>query len=88
MKRCVLILGMHRSGSSALMGVLKILGLKTGRKLLGPVPESNVRGHFEHREILEVNENILKFLGSGWDDLSALPKNWYKKKGIPSFKKR
>lgn len=59
--KTLILLGMHRSGTSLIAHWLQNCGLQIGAELLGP-GHSNVEGHFEdvefyniHREILENN---------------------------------
>ena len=65
---CILILGMHRSGTSALSGVLNILDVYLGSELMKPL-EQNPKGFYENMLLYKVNEKILKEIGSGWDDV-------------------
>jgi len=69
MKKCLVVLGMHRSGTSALTGVLNIMGVNLGDELLPPAEKINPKGFFENQKILNINEIILQRLGSSWDDL-------------------
>lgn len=75
MKTCLIVLGMHRSGTSAIMGALHALGIALGDDLLHP-QKDNPKGFFENRFIVEMNDTALKSLGSGWDDWIGLPENW------------
>jgi GT2 family glycosyltransferase len=75
MQRCIVVLGMHRGGTSALMGVLNILGIELGSNYLNP-SEDNPKGFFENITITQINEKILKSLNSSWDDVFFLPENW------------
>jgi hypothetical protein len=62
---CVLILGMHRSGTSSLAGSLQTYGL-----YLGQVYESNpynLKGNRENAGVMELNEAILTHNKSRWD---------------------
>jgi len=78
LKTCLLILGMHRSGTSALAGLLKLSGVELGRKLLPPAPD-NPKGFFENEEITSFNEFVLlPALNSSWDDVSPLNFNAFK----------
>lgn len=72
----VFVIGMHRSGTSALTGVLTALGLNPGGPLLG-ANESNAKGHFELISAVEHNERLLKTLGRKWSDVSAMPEDWW-----------
>ncbi|MGH7072889.1 MAG: glycosyltransferase [Stellaceae bacterium] len=71
----VLVLGMHRSGTSALAGVLHGLGIEFGRTLM-PATTDNPRGYFEHLQLYAVHEAVLGALGSRWDDIRPLQAGW------------
>ena len=73
----ILIVGMHRSGTSALAGVLSRLGVKLGENLLPAALGVNDRGFWEHEEIVGVHERILAALGHAWDDVRPLPDDWW-----------
>jgi len=79
---CLLVLGMHRSGTSALSGVLDILGVNMGKELM-PASSDNQKGFFENRLIKEFNENILsKHLNTTWYDINLLPNQWAEAKNL------
>lgn len=59
-KMIVIVLGMHRSGTSALAGLLHTNGINMGKKLLGPKPE-NPKGFFEDKTIIKLNDEILSY---------------------------
>ena len=67
----VLVLGMHRSGTSALAGVLGLLGLQLGRDLL-PAAPNNQKGHFESRSVVRYHDDLLRRLESAWDDFMRI----------------
>ncbi|MGG3738365.1 glycosyltransferase [Aeribacillus pallidus] len=60
-----LVLTLHRSGSSATAGVMNLLGIDMGKNLL-PASESNKKGHFENRDFVIKNEQILNSIGASW----------------------
>lgn len=72
----VIVLGMHRSGTSALAGMLDILGVQFGKSLLPPAVD-NPRGFWEHEAIVDLNDRILAALGSSWDDVRPMPDSWW-----------
>ena len=78
MKRCIVVLGVHRSGTSLMAGLLNIFGGYLGGNLLSS-KDDNVRGFFEHAGLLEVNEVVLEELNSSWRGYDNFPKNWHKK---------
>jgi len=74
-QKVVVVLGMHRSGTSAVARVLNLLGVDLGSSLMPPAP-SNVTGFWEHSEIVGINEKILEALGSDPFDPRYLSDNW------------
>jgi len=71
----VLVLGMHRSGTSATAGALAKLGFSLGDDLVPPA-EDNPGGYFEHAGVVAFSDDLLAALGSSWDDVRALPAGW------------
>jgi hypothetical protein len=69
--RAVLVLGMHRSGTSALTRGLQSLGVHLGNDFLEPKPD-NPTGYWEDRNIYEINEHLLSVLGLKWQDVSLI----------------
>jgi GT2 family glycosyltransferase len=70
------ILGMHRSGTSLAAGLARLAGIDLGRNLLvGKSPE-NPRGFWEHRDLLEIDEAILRGLSLDWHVPAPLPEDW------------
>jgi len=69
--RLFVILGMHRSGTSALCRCLLTMGVDLGSNL-NPPHETNPKGFWEDLNILELNENLLAALGMRWDSFSLL----------------
>ena len=72
---CLLIVGMHRSGTSAVAGSLARLGLPMGEHLLA-AGEDNPKGYFEHEEAVRIDDALLDALGRRWDDPRELPEGW------------
>src|SRR6266513_343879 len=75
MRKVVVILGMHRSGTSALAGALAQMGVDFGKHLISP-SRHNPKGYFEHPEIVALHDELLCALGSRWDDYLPLPSSW------------
>jgi len=64
----LIIIGMHRSGTSLTASLLQSAGLDIGSNLVGP-HESNIRGHFENVDFLELHRKFLRSQGiqeDGW----------------------
>lgn len=73
--RAILVLGMHRSGTSAAMRVINLLGANLGNELLPPAAD-NPLGFWEHRGVVSIHDELLAALGRSWHDLRALPDGW------------
>ena len=69
--RAVLVLGMHRSGTSALTRGLQMLGVYLGNDFLSPQPD-NPTGYWEDRNIFEINERLLAVFGLKWQDVALI----------------
>lgn len=68
---CLLVVGMHRSGTSALTRALNILGASAPNVVLGAEPH-NEAGHWEPERIVAIHEEMLFRADSRWDDWRAL----------------
>ncbi len=75
MKSAVAVLGMHRSGTSALTGTLCLLGAAAPKNLM-PASDGNERGFFESLAIMDLNDRILAAEKSSWDDWRPFDPNW------------
>ncbi|CAM3555651.1 sulfotransferase family protein [Paracoccus nototheniae] len=70
-KVAVIVLGMHRSGTSSLAGMLDGLGCR-GPATLMPASDTNAAGYYESLPVFRLNDAILTALGSRWDDWRPL----------------
>lgn len=75
-RTCIFILGMHRSGTSALARILNLLGCDMPKELMLASP-SNPHGHWESSAIMQVNDAILASGGSSWHDWIRFNPSWY-----------
>lgn len=72
-----MVLGVHRSGTSAATRVLSLLGAELPRRLMPPDPLNNDLGFWEPSQLVELNDEILASAGSSWDDVSPFPESWF-----------
>lgn len=72
-KRVIVVLGMHRSGTSAITSGLQVLGVDLGPELMPGVEGDNDKGFFEDLGCNRINERILEKLGSAWDSVAEVP---------------
>lgn len=68
----VLVIGMHRSGTSAISEALLRAGFSAGMPGQEAEPKfDNPRGFFERKDVVAFNEGLLRALGWPWDAPSA-----------------
>jgi hypothetical protein len=70
-KKIVIVLGMHRSGTSVFTGILNKMGLPLGENLMKPTKD-NPKGYFENMDFYHFNEMVLRECNSSWYDVSNL----------------
>lgn len=75
-KVALLVMGVGRSGTSALTRVLNLLGAALPPKTLAAYP-GNELGHWEPLSILALSEEILSVHNSNWHDPRSFPKAWF-----------
>ena len=71
----VFILGMHRSGTSAITGMLVQAGFTAPSDLM-PATVANPKGYWESLGILGINEGFLAEMESHWSSSLPLPAGW------------
>jgi hypothetical protein len=87
-RRIVVLLGMHRAGTSVTMNVLNALGVPLSDDLMPPTNQ-NAKGYFESLEISQVHDEILKSFGMLWSSSTIthpFPQNWWKLPQVAPFK--
>ena len=72
----VVVLGMHRSGTSAVSRVLNLLGADVGPEDDLLTEYDNPAGHWESRTLTACNDRILAAFGRSWDFPPRLRTGW------------
>ena len=71
-KVCILILGMHRSGTSMTTRVLNLMGAGLPATLITGL-EDNKKGHWESKPLVLHNDKLLHRLSSSWSEGRLFP---------------
>lgn len=71
----IFVLGVHRSGTSALARTLQLHGAALPKTLM-PAQADNPDGFWESRPIVQFNESLLKSAGRPWYDPAPIPLGW------------
>ena len=85
-RRVVVVLGMHRSGTSALTGGLKTLGVQLGDNVSYEPAFDNLKGFWEDQDVLKINEDILKVCGLAWHSLANIDQSFWETSTAATFK--
>ncbi len=86
-RACILVLGVHRSGTSSLAHLVNLLGAKLPEKVLGP-GHGNPLGHWEPVGLMEINEEILAVVDRSWNDPRSIPRSWFRSREAYAFHER
>ena len=71
-KRIIVVLGMHRSGTSAVARSLQVLGVTLGNNLIPPMKDVNEKGFWEDVDLNMLNNELLKVLDNDWHHLAPI----------------
>ena len=80
-KSLVLILGMHRSGTSLVAKAAQVAGVALGGHLMAPARD-NPKGFFEDTDVFDFNQRLLDEIDMRWDIPSLLLENHW---GSPDY---
>ena len=86
-RTCVIVAGMHRSGTSALSRVLNFVGCDLPSNIMG-ISSTNETGHWESEVIMNLNDQLLESAGSYWDDCTPCTPGWFISPRADEFRDR
>lgn len=72
----IVVLGMHRSGTSAITRAINLLGFNLGRADDLYRAHDNPAGHWESTALIQCNDRILTAFGGAWDVPPRLNRGW------------
>jgi len=77
-RTCILVAGMHRSGTSAITRVINLLGADIASDLVAGNrdDDDNERGFWESETTYALHDRLFASLDSAWDDPYPLPDGW------------
>ena len=74
-KRAILVLGMHRSGTSAMTRLMSLCGAALPRSLMPAVEGDNSLGYWESSVLYDLHVEYMKERG-GWKSHAAMSEEW------------
>ncbi|MDA9868211.1 sulfotransferase, partial [Synechococcus sp. AH-224-I15] len=72
-KSIIIVLGMHRSGTSLIARSLGTLGVEFGDNLMPGVIDNNAKGFWEDMDVFALNEEMLATCNSNWWATETIP---------------
>ena len=85
----IIVLGMHRAGTSAVTRLINMMGAYLGPEdQLLPATPDNPKGYWEHVEVQQLNEFILKKLDANWRLVSKVDLNKIDQNILYDFNKK
>lgn len=83
-RQVLLVLGMHRSGTSAAAGVIGRLGAILPKTLMSAGPQ-NPKGFAESAALAQYHDRLLKSAGSNWRDWTPFDPEWHRSAAADAF---
>jgi glycosyltransferase involved in cell wall biosynthesis len=65
--------------------VLNLVGVHLGNNLMQPA-EDNIKGYWEHPEIVSVHDRLLQAMHHNWSDVLPFPEKWWLDEKIQPFR--
>ena len=84
----IFVLGMHRSGTSALTGALITCGIGVDSNLVRADPIDNPKGYWEPVDVVSINDDIFAAFNMHYMDFFNFPNGWLNDKSMDSIKER
>lgn len=85
MKTAILVLGVHRSGTSALTKLINLMGAALPKTLYAP-NKDNPLGYWESEVLMKVNDRVLGRAGGRWDAMRPIGRGWFRDVGIDDLR--
>lgn len=83
----ICVLGMHRSGTSAITRVINLLGVYLGRpENIIEALDDNPKGFWEHGGIIDIHDRILGTFSSTWSSIKPLEDGWTERESVNQAK--
>ena len=87
MRQAVIVLGMHRSGTSAASGMFFLNGYDLGKSIMN-ANWSNPKGFYENKKIAELSDDLFRRLGVNWHNTLGLRNEWWEENTLDDFRER
>ena len=84
-KIAILVVGMHRSGSSVQSRLLNLVGCDLPKTLMKPIVNNNKAGFWGSQPLSDLNRDILLSIGSDWRPFDS---GWYASPTAGSFREQ
>ena len=94
--RLIVVLGMHRSGTSVITRGLQVFGVQLGDKMMPPTEGINPKGYWEDVDLNALNIEMLHAIGNDWcrvrvigsSDVEFLHKHGYFRRAVDLIREK
>ncbi len=87
MSKAIIILGMHRSGTSMLTRICNLLGLELGSPLI-PAQSDNEGGFWEHWDVVRLHDELLSAIDRCWSSITPFPEGWVENQAVAPIRQK
>ena len=84
-QRAIVVLGVGRSGTSAITRGLAALGVDLGNRLRGATLLKNPTGFYEDTDLLRINKRLKRILGVRGESVRLLPSDWWRQPSVEAL---
>ncbi|WP_130471104.1 glycosyltransferase [Candidatus Magnetaquicoccus inordinatus] len=84
-QKAIFVLGMHRSGTSAITRILNLMGAVLPHDLM-PATADQIPGYWESMQVMKIHDKFYADIGSSWHDWKLFPKEVWQSKAAKTCK--
>ncbi|MFO7640199.1 MAG: hypothetical protein R6X17_02730, partial [Candidatus Competibacteraceae bacterium] len=84
----LLVLGMHRSGTSPLTRLISLLGADLPSRLMPPAKNNNETGFWESVDLWQLHDELLASIDMAWDSPLPLDEAWFDSSAAQGYRWR
>ena len=70
--KLIVVLGVHRSGTSVITRSLQVMGVELGNRMMPPTEDNNIKGFWEDVDLNALNIEMLSAVDTDWHHLASI----------------
>jgi GT2 family glycosyltransferase len=76
-RKCIFVVGMHRSGTSAITRVINLLGADLPNDLMPAIENDNETGFWESISLAEIHDSLFDEMNLNWHSIVPIEEEWF-----------